>query len=358
LNDGGHVEEPLILLAMKKILHRKGVNALSYLAEDGEDLSIREGVKSGSKGPWSEFVFAHMLFMVASELNGRPITEHTLFAHLKGTEFQYYTLLAESLILEVDGWHQGLEKIDNRVIYLGLNHLLRWDLFGWLTLIDGAPGHHQPYCLWTGAAKLNFDLSVKKFCDNIFSSIPHNGFMNAAEQILDKTKRVELISKLKSCGSLFLCISFLFGGFPRKVKPTCYWSTGACNFLLIDSTNLGIQSLPQRLLDMFVAFSKDQQIYEENRVTKKRKISQQEPWQLLIDFHKKEKAFFEKHKEVINKLNKKEKISKEEYNLFASRTTVTELNEFIFLYTLIVPKKQKKILLINLLQSLCVANST
>lgn len=77
----------------------------------GNDMKSRESAKTGSKGPWSESVFAHMLLEAASQLKtdkgSKPITSHPMFAQLNGTQFDGYKLMVKSLRFEPDGWESG-----------------------------------------------------------------------------------------------------------------------------------------------------------------------------------------------------------------------------------------------------------
>jgi len=259
LDDGGVVREPLVVQAIKNILSKKGVRPLSILGEKGLDMGRQETTKTGSKGPWSEFVFAHILLEVADKLKGAPITSHEMFENLKGTIFENYTMVVHRICLKSDGWKSGFEKDACNYVFLQLDKNLRWDLFVCLMplITDLSPA------LMVIGAKLNIDISLDTFCDNIFSTIPVNGFMNVHGKVLNEDNRNFLMNMLqKNKSSLYLCVSFLYGGFPSGVQAERYWklkdNIPETHFLIVDKQNSGMNFLPTQLKSALEVFSKSE----------------------------------------------------------------------------------------------------
>jgi hypothetical protein len=193
--------EPLMLHALYRHLEKQGCDFTQLLAEWMQQIWGRldanwadKGAQS-LKGFTSEVLLADILVTAAKELQGKPLTEHELFADYKGTFLDDYAILANSFQHDnSDLWKDVLRRKRADVLVLP-PHNMRPDLLGLLPCLEGTPSYKtygaHVIPLTAGVKTLSTKKSLSEnYRDNYAATDPWAVFTKD-NRVISATERVE-----------------------------------------------------------------------------------------------------------------------------------------------------------------------
>ena len=226
--------EPLMYWAMFKYLDYNGVKfedlLIDWMRQIVTDLKTNEKYlkkyADSEKGFATEVLLAHMMVWIAKDLHGKPITDHELFAELKGTYLDDYTIEYQTFQHDSNGlWKEILQGQRTDIVIIPPQKM-RPDVFGLLKCIKGTPSYEQygnhTIPLTAGCKMYNKALS-KVYLDNISSTDLRQSFTIDGRTVKNAEKErndaIQLIDQVFGKNNeRSLRILFLYNPFKGKRK--------------------------------------------------------------------------------------------------------------------------------------------